>query len=406
MEEYGRYCPPKHRDAFAEQLAAVASARTTEGGFAVTAKKAFGYDLDPKVVAAADRANGVLGGADSAARHADMDHDGVAADVILHGLQNAEPIPFLSDQLFQGKDGSATGLEGVGCHMYNQWVADFISTAPERHAALAYVSLHDMDGAIKELEWARNAGLRGVNFPAPRRNLLDFTNPFYEPLFAACADLDMPLTTHTGAGDRWSYEDGVCGMAFQKIEGPFVARRGVWQLIFGGVFERYPSLKLVLTEVFGIWVPEMVRDLDFAYLDNVNPLIRQRLPKLPSEYWMTNCYVGASFMSPDEAALYPDRGASNLMWGSDYPHIEGTHPYTRDSLRHTFAGLPPSTVAPLAGLTAAQVYGLDLDKLRPVADRIGPTVEELSTPPASLPGDDYVGLGFRQSSAWPADSVA
>jgi predicted TIM-barrel fold metal-dependent hydrolase len=326
--------------------------------------------------------------------------------VILHGLQNAEPIPFLSDQLFQGKDGSATGLEGVGCHMYNQWVADFISTAPERHAALAYVSLHDMDGAIKELEWARNAGLRGVNFPAPRRNLLDFTNPFYEPLFAACADLDMPLTTHTGAGDRWSYEDGVCGMAFQKIEGPFVARRGVWQLIFGGVFERYPSLKLVLTEVFGIWVPEMVRDLDFAYLDNVNPLIRQRLPKLPSEYWMTNCYVGASFMSPDEAALYPDRGASNLMWGSDYPHIEGTHPYTRDSLRHTFAGLPPSTVAPLAGLTAAQVYGLDLDKLRPVADRIGPTVEELSTPPASLPGDDYVGLGFRQSSAWPADSVA
>jgi predicted TIM-barrel fold metal-dependent hydrolase len=403
MEVYRPYCDRRFLEQFDEQLRAVQAARRPEGGFAAIAEKAFGYELDPKVVAAADRANEVAGGADPVARLHDMDMDGVAGEVIFHGLQNGEPMPFAADQLFVGRSKAESAeLDAVGCHLYNQWLVDFISMAPERHAALAYVSLFDIAGAVKELEWAREHGLRGVNFPAPLRDRPELFDPRFEPFFAACADLEMPMTTHTGAGDRWSYSDGVLGMAFQKIEGPFVARRGVWQLVLSGAFERHPGLKLVLTEIFAHWVPEMLRDMDFAYLDNVNPLIRERIPRLPSEYWMTNCFVGASFMSRDEARLYPEKGTANLMWGGDYPHIEGTHPYTRLSMRTTFAGLPRDHITAMLGMTAARVYGMDVDGLRAVADQIGPTVDEFLDMPDEKPGDEYVGLGFRESTAWPA----
>jgi hypothetical protein len=59
----------------------------------------------------------------------------------------------------------------------------------------------------------------------------------------------------------------------------------------------------------------------------------------------------------------------------------------------------------MVGLTAAKVYGLDLERLRPIANRIGPTVGELSVKPSVAPGADYFGFGFRESSAWPASAA-
>jgi predicted TIM-barrel fold metal-dependent hydrolase len=288
--------------------------------------------------------------------------------------------------------------------MYNRWLADFVSGSPERHAGLAYVPWTDIEAAVRELEWAREAGLRGVNFPAPNQGRPYYTDARYEPLWEAAAALDMPLATHTGGGDRWNYDDGVLGQAFQKLELGFVARRGIWQLMLAGVFARHPKLKLVMTEIYAAWINEMLRDLDFAYVDSINPTIRERVPKLPSEYWLTNCFVAASFMSHDEAGMYPDRGAVNMMWGSDYPHLEGTYPYTRLSLQTTFADIRPEYVRPLIGLTAAEVYGFDVPTLTDIAARIGPTIEELAEVPDSRPDAEYVGYGFRESSSWPADA--
>jgi hypothetical protein len=110
-------------------------------------------------------------------------------------------------------------------------------------------------------------------------------------------------------------------------------------------------------------------------------------------------------MSHDEAAQYPAHGARSLMWGDDYPHLEGTFPYTRDALRKTFAGIRPEFTQRMIGLNAAEAYGFDVARLRAVAERIGPTAAELSSAPPASPGGNYVGHGFRESSAWPAASV-
>ena len=75
------------------------------------------------------------------------------------------------------------------------------------------------------------------------------------------------------------------------------------------------------------------------------------------------------------------------MWGSDYPHDEGTHPYTTESLRRSFAGTDPDELQQLLAGNAARVYGFDLDALAPIAARVGPTVDEVAVPLDTVPAD-------------------
>lgn len=109
--------------------------------------------------------------------------------------------------------------------------------------------------------------------------------------------------------------------------------------------------------------------------------------KGPSEVWRDNCFVGASFMRPHEVPLRDRIGLDKIMWGSDYPHDEGTAPYSREGLRIAYAGLPREEVAAMAGGNAARVYGFDLAFLDPLAAVHGPTVAEIAEPLTEAPAD-------------------
>jgi predicted TIM-barrel fold metal-dependent hydrolase len=111
-------------------------------------------------------------------------------------------------------------------------------------------------------------------------------------------------------------------------------------------------------------------------------------PRSATEYFHQNCYVGASQPTPaDISAALEVVGVDRFMWGSDYPHEEGTHPFTKETLRQTMSGLDQPTVQRMLAGTAAELYGFDLDKLRPLADKYGPTVGELSQPLVELPAE-------------------
>ncbi|OOK74544.1 amidohydrolase family protein [Mycobacterium kansasii] len=107
----------------------------------------------------------------------------------------------------------------------------------------------------------------------------------------------------------------------------------------------------------------------------------------PSQYWARQCYAGASFLRPVECAQRHRIGVDRIMWASDYPHLEGTAPYSREALRHTFSDVPADEVAAMVGGNAAAVYRFDLEALAPLADRIGPTVAEVAEPLAAVPAD-------------------
>jgi hypothetical protein len=109
----------------------------------------------------------------------------------------------------------------------------------------------------------------------------------------------------------------------------------------------------------------------------------------PSEYFNRNFWVGASFLRASESALRYDVGVDRIMWGADYPHSEGSYPYTTEALRVAFAPCPPEETRMMVEVTPAAVYGFDLPKLRTIGDRVGPTVAEVQTPlaPDDFPAD-------------------
>jgi predicted TIM-barrel fold metal-dependent hydrolase len=155
------------------------------------------------------------------------------------------------------------------------------------------------------------------------------------------------------------------------------------------VFERHPSLEFVLTEVGGsAWVPRELTAMDRLVRGaeedgTINSLFAAEaaaaLSKLPSEYYRDNCYV-SSLLAVGEVRKRYEIGIGNLLWGNDFPHHEGTAPYTFETLRATFADVPEDEVRQLTSLNAATVYDVDLDFLQTVADRIGPTPAQVAEP--------------------------
>src|SRR4029079_15228356 len=142
----------------------------------------------------------------------DLDKDGTAAEVIFHGSQNGQPIPWnvsdpsLGPMSIGRQSYVGVALAAVGRQMYTRWLADFCSVEPERHVGLAQLPMWDIPAAIKEMEWARNAGLRGVNLPAdhgpgpsPRSRFagkLPYNHPEWDPFWDAAEDLGMALASH------------------------------------------------------------------------------------------------------------------------------------------------------------------------------------------------------------------
>ena len=101
---------------------------------------------------------------------------------------------------------------------------------------------------------------------------------------------------------------------------------------------------------------------------------------LPSEYFARNCYLGSSPLRLSECEMRYQIGVDRIMWGNDFPHIEGTYPYTIEAMRYVFAGVPEPEIRSILGGTAAKVYGFDLDRLAPEIARVGPTIDEVTAP--------------------------
>lgn len=350
----------------------------------------------------------IAGHHDPDARRKDLDSEGVAGEVIFHGSQNDQSIPFQTSMIGEPAD---LDLAAAGIHIYNRWLADTCAEASHRHVGLAHLPLWDIEASVAEARWAAEAGLGGINFPAPRSWLRPYNDRFWEPLWALAEETSLPLTTHSGAGDPSLYQFlGPEGIALMTLEsGGWFSRRAAHQLIFAGVFERHPDLKLVLTEQPGSWWSYLENELDSVYAattsDDGGALYAQ-VPRRPSEYLHRNIFIGGSFLSRSEAHTAVDEGyADRVMWGSDYPHMEGTFQagetsLGRLSLRFTFAGLDEAHVRTMVGGTAVSVYGMDLDGLRREAVRIdAPTMAEISQPLETVPAGASA-FAFRTMGPW------
>jgi predicted TIM-barrel fold metal-dependent hydrolase len=165
--------------------------------------------------------------------------------------------------------------------------------------------------------------------------------------------------------------------------------------VLSGVFERFPRLKFVMTEQGCAWVPPLLRRLDatLAKIRDTGAMGEIRydrgdvLPRSATDYFRQSCWMGVSQPAPEDAAARYEIGLDRFMWGSDYPHDEGTHPFTREHLRSLFSDTDPAEMRRILSENAAALYDFDLDALAPLAQQVGPTVEEIAVPLDHLPDE-------------------
>jgi predicted TIM-barrel fold metal-dependent hydrolase len=358
-----------------------------------------------------DRNRNTMGHTDMDARRRDMDAEGVAADVIFHSSQNGEPIPFVvGGSLWFNPTSGDLERAGLGFHIYSAWLADACQTAPGRHLGVLHVPAWDIDASIREVKWAKEVGLACVNMPTPRDGITIYDHPDWEPFWATCEELEMPINTHVGgAGGPIEFIGPQKNTMMYLERSGWLSRRGLPRMLFSGVFERHPGLKYILTEQTGEWWDATMREYDSVYKTNYW-MLKDQMPKKPSEYCHENVWVGGSYMAPFEAQLAVEHAYNdNIMWGSDYPHAEGTYQYlegtgqensTRLALRHTFSAVEPHHAKAMLGDNAIRCFGLDADRLARIASEINaPTLEELSHPPDALPEWTF-SMAFRTEGPW------
>jgi predicted TIM-barrel fold metal-dependent hydrolase len=319
-----------------------------------------------------------------------MNADGIAAEVV---FPNTVP-PFYPRSIINAgapSNAEEYRLRWAGVKAHNRWLADFCAQAPGRRAGMAQVFLYDVEDAAAEVRAARDSGLMGVLIPADHSQKLEnLYERRLDPFWAACTDVGLPVSRHAVfVGPPETEDTGPATDAVGTYEITGFFRRGLAHLVLGGVFERFPDLKFLFTETNTSWVLEELQMLEIYCAmgrQSGTPLYAMMhravddLSLTPREYYERNVWVGASISARSDIANRHELGVDRVLWGSDYPHHEGSFPHTRVAMRWLFEGVPEPEVRAMTSLNAAKVYGFDLDCLQGLADEIGPTPEEIAAP--------------------------
>jgi predicted TIM-barrel fold metal-dependent hydrolase len=283
-----------------------------------------------------------------------MQLDGVAGEVL-----------YPSQGLFYFKVADPALMSAI-FRAYNDWLAEFCRTDPARLKGIAMINLDDVRDAIAELTRAARLGFAGAmitEYPTEDRR---YDQPEYEPFWAAAEALDMPLSLHTatrrqgkirGAGDRTLRD------ASSRATKAFYPATSLCDMIFSGVFERHPALKVAIVEFELAWAAHLLGTMDYTYRErHEEALCRFRDGMRPSDFFHRNVFLG--FQEDAIGIRLRDIiGVDNMMWGSDYPHSESTFPRSRTILAEILDGVPADEQAKIAAGNTARLYRFDVARL-------------------------------------------
>ncbi len=334
---------------------------------------------------------------DDEMRNSQQNDDGVVGEVI---FPNTVP-PFFPSFVLFARPPTPEQYEHriAGMRAHNRWLVDFCSRAPERRAGIGQIFLNDIDDAIDDVHWIKEHGLRGgillPTIPPDVSWIKPLNHPDHDRLWAVCQDLEVPVNCHGGTGSP-AYEPVPSSALVMIAEVQTYSQRPLLFMILSGVFERFPRLRFVMTEQGCSWVPPLLKQLD-----GILKSVRDRgaigelrfkpehtLPRSATEYFHQNVWIGASFpQRSDVAAARSTIGIDRFMWGSDYPHDEGTYPYSTLALRQVFSDWDETELRKVLATNAAELYDFDLEALDAAAAKVGPRVAEVAQPLLDLPAE-------------------
>lgn len=322
------------------------------------------------------------GGWEPEKRNKELDNDGVCGEVIFPDADAVESrtcAPFGTGLGLSGDLDPELGMAGARAH--NRWLAELCKDSPERRRGVALVPITaEMPEVLKEIKRIKDDGLGGVMIPAMWMNQDPYHHKKYDQVWALCEDLQLPISTHSGPADKDSYDDNLGIFVTEVVWWP---ARPLWFMLWSGVFERFPGLRFGVTEAGCWWLPNLLWFWDRLYLGQKGAEKLGKKPfgdnvlMLPSEYVDRNCYIGASNTKRREIGMRYEIGLTNICWGNDFPHPEGTWPLTRDWITKTFKDVPIEETRQMLGTNIAEIYNFDLKKLQPLAETLAVTPESL-----------------------------
>ncbi len=290
------------------------------------------------------------GGWDPDARLVDQDRDGVQAEVIY---------PTVGMLLCNHED---FDYKKACFDAYNRWMASYCDAHPDRLLGCGQTAMRSPEEGIEDIKSIKALGLRGVMMPGMPA-MADYDSPIYDPFWEAAIELDLPLSFHI-LTTKSELTRGPALSGFLSIV------RGcqdiLAMLIFGGVFERHPELKVVCVEADAGWVPHYMYRMDHAFNRHrywLKP--GADLTRLPSEYFAENIYV--TFQDDWTAFRFADAmNWRHLMWANDFPHSDSTWPWSQELLDKHASQLSEEQQKAILCDNVAELYNIDVKKLASV----------------------------------------
>ena len=296
-----------------------------------------------------DRTKGAMfqqRGNPSADRYADMDYDGVDVEILFpnKGLANwSSPDP---------------ALHVAMCRIYNDWVHELFGCNTRSFPA-ACVAPADIGACVAEIERVARMGFHSVTMPPLVTGGKGYNLPDYDPVWAALAETGMPVCFHAGTGKDPRTATGNGGAIINYVVHAMnTVLEPTVQLCASGVFDRHPKLNFATIEAGAGWVPYALWAMDQGY-DKHAFWVSPKLECKPSEYFRRHGH--ASFQEdPVGIQAREWMGVNSIMWGNDYPHIEGTWPYSGDVTSQLMQDLPRNEKAKILGLNAARLFNIEV----------------------------------------------
>jgi predicted TIM-barrel fold metal-dependent hydrolase len=232
----------------------------------------------------------------------------------------------------------------------NDWAKENIQDYSPRLIPTAQVSTLDIDDAIDELKRCGALGFKAVFLPvAPHPAQKDYNRDEWEPFWSTAEDIGMVIAFHigtepidfAGGGSIGVTHHGPGGAVLNYTETSFGGQRAVTKLVASGALDRHPKLKVLVSEGGATWVPFIADRMEEGYRQHAM-VVRPKLSRSPREIIYEQVY--ASFQHDSSAiAAMTALGYQNVLWGSDYPHIEGTFGHTQQTLHRLFDGVDEKT---------------------------------------------------------------
>lgn len=296
--------------------------------------------------------DGPPGAYEPGARLKFMDEEGIDKTLI-----------YASAGLIWGPEVKDVEINAAYARAYNNWSLDFCATDPARLLSVALVPILDIEEGVREIRRVAKLGAKGILLFATPLTREGFWHSSYDAVWAALEETDLPAIFHPALnenffGSQWAGEqDGITDdrylLYLESCAVVVDVQGALAQMFQGGVFERFPGLKLLMLETGAGWIQHALERMDqkFARVSKRSPL-----KLLPSEYFRRQCWLG---IEPDETSVpglvqsYGDR----FIWGTDMPHWDAI-PGALGVARGAVGSLPQERQDAVFGTTAAGLFNL------------------------------------------------